>query len=88
MKISCWNSDWATPTSKRGKFFIDQFDSDIICLTEGYENLLPKDGNIISSHEDYGYKTKKGRRKVILWSKNHCFHRSGEILRCFENWAM
>ena len=70
LKISCWNSDWATPTSKRGKFFIDQFDSDIICLTEGYENLLPKDGYIISSHEDYGYKTKNGRRKVILWSKD------------------
>ena len=70
LKISCWNSNWATPTSKRGKFFIDQFDSDIICLTEGYENLLPKDGYIISSHEDYGYKTKNGRRKVILWSKD------------------
>ena len=70
LKISCWNSDWATPTSKRGKIFIDQFDSDIICLTEGYENLLPKDGYIISSHEDYGYKTKNGRRKVILWSKD------------------
>ena len=70
LKISCWNSDWATPSSKRGKFFIEQFDSDIICLTEGYENLLPKDGYIISSHEDYGYKTKNGRRKVILWSKD------------------
>ena len=69
-KISCWNSDWATPTSKRGKFFINKFDSDIICLAEGYENLLPKDGYIISSHEDYGYKSKNGRRKVILWSKN------------------
>ena len=68
--ISCWNSDWATPSSKRGKFFIEKFDSDIICLTEGYENLLPKDGYIISSHEDYGYKSKNGRRKVILWSKN------------------
>ena len=70
LKISCWNSDWATPSSKRGKFFIDKFDSDIICLTEGYETLLPHDGYIISSHEDYGYKSKKGRRKVILWSKN------------------
>ena len=70
LKISCWNSDWATPSSKRGKFFIEKFDSDIICLTEGYENLLPKDGYIISSHEDYGYKSKNGRRKVILWSKN------------------
>ena len=70
LKISCWNSDWATPSSKRGKYFIDKFDSDIICLTEGYENLLPKDGYIISSHEDYGYKSKNGRRKVILQSKN------------------
>ena len=70
LKISCWNSDWATPSSKRGKFFIEKFDSDIICLTEGYENLLPKDGYIISSHEDYGYKSKNSRRKVILWSKN------------------
>ena len=32
LKISCWNTDWATPTSKRGKLFIDKFDSDIICL--------------------------------------------------------
>ena len=70
LKISCWNSDWATPSSKRGKFFINKFDSDIIFLVEGYENLLPKDGYIISSHENYGYKTKNGRRKVILWSKN------------------
>ena len=70
LKISCWNSDWATPSSKRGKFFIDKFDSDIICLTEGYENLPPKEGYIISPNEDYGYKTKKGRKKVILWSKN------------------
>ena len=70
LKISCWNTDWATPTSKRGKFFIDKFDSDIICLTEGYETLLPEDGYIISSHENFGYETKNGRRKVILWSKN------------------
>ena len=33
LKISCWNTDWATPSSKRGEFFIDKFDSDIICLT-------------------------------------------------------
>ncbi len=31
---------------------------------------MPKEGYIISPNEDYGYKTKKGRRKVILWSKN------------------
>ena len=70
IKISCWNSDWAKPSSKRGKFFIDKFDSDIICLTEGYESLLPKEGFIISSSEDYGYPITEGRRKVILWSKN------------------
>ena len=70
MKISCWNSDWATPTSKRGNFFIEKFNSDVICLTEGYESLLPKNGYIISSDKDYGYETKNGRRKVILWSKS------------------
>ena len=70
LKISCWNSDWATPSSKRGKFFIEKFDSDVVFLTEGYETLLPIDGYIISSHEDYGYRTKNGRKKVILWSRN------------------
>ena len=70
LNISCWNSDWATPSSKRGKFFSDKFYSDIICLTEGYETLLPQDGYIISSIEDYCYKIQKGRRKVILCSKN------------------
>ena len=66
-KISCWNSDWATPSSKRGKFFIDKFDSDIIYLTEGYETILPKNGYIISSNKEYSYTTKKRRQKVILW---------------------
>jgi hypothetical protein len=70
LKISSWNLDWATPSSKRGKFFSDKFDSDIICLNEGYETVLPQDGYIISSNEDYGYKIQKNRRKVILWSKN------------------
>lgn len=70
LKISCWNSEWASPKSKRGQFFREQFNSDVICVTEGYESLLPNYGYIISSKEDYGYKIKKGRRKVILWSKN------------------
>ena len=70
LKISCWNSEWASLKSKRGEFFRDQFNSDVICVTEGYESLLPNDGYVISSNEDYGYKIKKGRRKVILWSKS------------------
>ena len=70
LKISCWNTEWASPKSKRGRFFRDKFDSDVICVTEGYEALLPDNGYVISSDEDYGYKTIKGRRKVILWSKN------------------
>ena len=70
LKISCWNSEWASLKSRRGKFFRDQFNSDVICVTEGYESLLPNNGYVISSNEDYGYKIKKGRRKVILWSKS------------------
>ena len=70
LKISCWNSEWASLKSRRGKFFRNQFNSDVICVTEGYESLLPNDGYVISSNENYGYKIKKGRRKVILWSKS------------------
>ena len=71
LKISCWNTEWASPKSKRGRFFRDKFDSDVICVTEGYEALLPDNGYVISSDEDYGYKTIKGRRKVKLAYFNH-----------------
>ena len=69
ISVGCWNVNWATSSSKRGRFFQALFNTDLICVTEGYESLLPRDGYIIASQENYGYKTSQGQRKVILWSK-------------------
>ncbi len=66
ISVGCWNVNWATSSSKRGKFFQTLFNTDLICVTEGYEILLPRDGYIISSQENDGYKIYQGRRKVIL----------------------
>ena len=42
---------------------------EIVCLTETDIGLLSGDGHVISSQGDYVYPIKKGRRKVLLWSK-------------------
>jgi len=47
---------------------------DIICLTEGCEDLLPTHGHVVTSHPDYGYKAPPHRRKVVLWSKHAWSH--------------
>ncbi len=44
-------------------------DCDIICLTEGYAEVLPGGGHVIDAGPDWGYAAKEGRRKVLLWSK-------------------
>lgn len=72
MKVIAWNLDWASPKSQRGKFIqdlIELHDPDVVCYTEAYMDIVPSNGYIISSNEDYGYKITHGRRKVILWSK-------------------
>ena len=72
MKILIWNTEWAKPKSKREiiiKEIVKDFAPDIICITEGYLETWKEFGYVISSSEDYGYKITKGRRKVILVSK-------------------
>lgn len=73
VRIALWNIAWRRPDSSAGKnilkLILDK-DPDIICITEGYEDFLPKSGYAITSDPDYGYTIKAGRRKVILWSKN------------------
>ena len=67
-----WNVEWATPRSRRSAGIlrrIELHDPEIVCLTETDIGLLSGDGHIISSQEDYGYRLKEGRRKVLLWSK-------------------
>ncbi len=66
-----WNLAWRSSKSRAGsiiKDIIKDYDPDIICLTEAYDNFL-SNGYMVSSHPDYGYARIEGRRKVLLWAK-------------------
>lgn len=72
LSIITWNVEWATPRSRRTPHLlnrIDRHEPDVICLTETHHDLLTQPGHSICSQPDYGYPIQKGRRKVMLWSK-------------------
>lgn len=72
LSITLWNSEWAEPGTARGNFFrqrLVELSSSVICVTEGYSDLLPDGGHVITSEADYGYPLQVGRRKVLLWSQ-------------------
>ena len=72
LTIATWNVEWATPRSRRTPHLLNRLDGhapDVICLTETNHDLLPQDGHSICSQADYGYPIHKGRRKVMLWSR-------------------
>ena len=71
MKCLNWNLEWRTPRSAGGKWIVQKIqslDSDLCCLTEVTEALIPE-GEVIRSDPDYGYANKGDRRKVVLWSR-------------------
>lgn len=75
IRILNWNTQIANPRARSNRFEavkqrIDQWNADVICLTEAYPQTLPKQGETITSglsgwgdHEGYG------ARKVLLWNK-------------------
>ena len=72
MKVVTWNTQWATPASRRTPEVlrrIAQHAPDVVCLTEANERLLSQAGHTVSAQPDYGYPFKQGRRKVLLWSR-------------------
>ena len=72
LSIITWNVEWATPRSRRAPHLLTRIDrhaADVICLTETQHDLLSQRGYSICSRPDYGYPIKKGRRKVMLWSR-------------------
>ncbi len=72
LKLVNWNVEWATPRSRKSAEIIRRIelqDPEIVCLTETDVGLLSGSGHVISSQEDYGYRLKRGRRKVVLWSR-------------------
>lgn len=71
-RIAIWNVAWAGKASPRGKILHDSIFSlnpDIVCITEGLTDWMPKTGSVISSNADFGYSLKPGRRKILLWSR-------------------
>ena len=72
IRIGTWNTEWAKPDTKKGGIISDKLaatDCDVLCVTEGCAGILPDGGHIIDAGPDWGYPIRKGRRKVLLWSK-------------------
>ena len=72
LRIGTWNTQWTSPRTVRGKVVSASLadpDCDILCVTEGYRDILPRAKYTIDGGRDWGYFIKKERRKVILWSK-------------------
>ena len=72
LSLVTWNVEWATPRSRRAPHLLERIDRqtpDVVCLTEAYQDLLPRGGYSICSQPDYRYPIRAGRRKVILRSQ-------------------
>ena len=72
MRVVNWNVQWATPRSRRKDEILRRIDlrePEVACLTETDDSLLSRDGYTICSRADYGYPIKRGRRKIMLWSR-------------------
>lgn len=72
VKLVNWNVEWARPDTRRGWWIqrkLELLDADIICLTEGYTDLLPGGGEIIIAEHNWQEAPPSGRYKVLLWSK-------------------
>lgn len=72
LKVSTWNTQWATLRSDRGTRVaakLGSTEADIIVVTEGTRDLLPGNGQVLDAGSDWGYALKPDRRKVIIWSR-------------------
>ena len=72
LRVVNWNVEWATPKSRRTAEILNRLGRhapEVACLTETHDGLLSQYGHTICSQPDYGYTVKKGRRKVMLWSR-------------------
>jgi hypothetical protein len=73
LSVGLWNVQWASRATLRGSCIrrrLDELSSQVICITEGHADIFPEGGNVITSHADFGYPIKPGRRKVHLWSRS------------------
>ena len=72
ISVMTWNTEWATPSSDRGRriaSIVEAAGADIAVVTEGVRHLLPATGSMIDAGDNWGYGPKPERRKVIVWSR-------------------
>lgn len=72
ISIATWNTEWATPSSDRGRrisSILQTLGADIAVVTEGVRELLPDSGSCVDAGDNWGYGPQPARRKVIVWSR-------------------
>ncbi len=72
VRAGTWNTEFAAPKSAKAtriRPILRAPKCHVLCVTEGYGELLPSDGHVIDGGKDWGYPIKPGRRKVLLWSE-------------------
>ncbi|MDP3675580.1 MAG: endonuclease/exonuclease/phosphatase family protein [Novosphingobium sp.] len=73
LTVATWNLQWKRPGSAAIGVMTERLaavEPDIVCLTEAYATIALPGGYAIEAESDYGYPQVKGRRKVLLWSRN------------------
>lgn len=71
-RVAVWNAEWAPPAGVRGRRVADllaALDADVICLTEGHEDLLPRGGHFACGQPPAEGFAIPGARRVLLWSR-------------------
>ena len=72
VRIGTWNTEWAKPGTAKGnrvRPLLADPDCDILCVTEGYEDIFPNGGHVIDGGIDHANGEMGERREVLLWSK-------------------
>ena len=74
MKILNWNTQADRLSVGTAKFerlcqLVIDHDADVICLTEAFPELLPDEGETVTSNLSEWKHEARGARKVVLWSR-------------------
>ena len=67
-----WNAEWAPPASTRDQGFRERITGagcEILCLVEASAGPIPAGGHVLDAGNDWGHPVKRGRSRVLLWSR-------------------
>jgi endonuclease/exonuclease/phosphatase family metal-dependent hydrolase len=72
IRFATWNVGWTSSGSRhfeQSRERIAELEADILVLTETTPGLVPAGGYVAKGGPDWGYESRPGRRKVLLWSR-------------------